>query len=104
MGLILTAGLLATLGAVWMHTGLSGQTVAGYDQQWVSETVSYPAMFVSGSYSAIAREMNLTGYLLQGAGVALALRTAVDTFRASRTHGTLTGAPEVSPKPAGATR
>lgn len=84
MALILLAGLITTLGAVWMHTGLSGQTLAGYNEQWVSENVSYPTMFVSGSYSAIATEMNLTGYLLQGAGVALALRTAVDTARSYR--------------------
>ena len=96
MGLIVFAGLITTLGAVWMHTGLSGQTLVGYDQQWVSDDVSYPTTYIGGSYSGIAREMNLTGYLLQGVGVALALRTAVDTARAYRSGARKNSLPEPS--------
>ena len=79
---ILIGGLVTTLGAVWMHTGSAGQASVGLDERWVSETVSYPRIFMAGGYDAIARPMNLIGYALQAAGVAFLLRLSVDTVRA----------------------
>ncbi|MBD8533641.1 hypothetical protein [Plantibacter sp. CFBP 13570] len=81
--LLMLAGLTATLGAVWMHVGSAGTSLVGIDEYWVSENVSNTRLFIDGGYSAIARPMNLAGYALQGAGVALALRIAVDTVRAA---------------------
>ena len=80
---LLLAGILTTLGAVWMHVGSAGTSLVGLDERWVSETVSYPRLFVDGNYSAIAEPMNLIGYALQGLGVALGLRIATDTVRAA---------------------
>jgi hypothetical protein len=81
--LLMLAGLTATLGAVWMHVGSAGTSLVGVDEYWVSEDVSNTRLFIDGGYSAIARPMNLVGYVLQGAGVALALRLAVDTARSA---------------------
>lgn len=89
--LVMLSGIVATFGAVWMHVGSSGTSLVGLDQYWVSEDVSNTRVFINGGYSAIAQPMNLAGYVLQGAGVALALRIAVDTVRAvfaSRTSST----------------
>lgn len=89
---IVLGGLLATLGAVWMHTGSIGQGSVGFEEQWVSDDVSNPQVFVGSGYDAIARPMNLIGYALQALGFALLLRISVDTvraaleFRQSRTH------------------
>lgn len=80
-GLIMLAGLAATLGAVWMHVGSAGTSLVGIDEYWVSENTSNTRLFIDGGYSAIAPPMNLLGYVIQGAGVALALRIAVDTIR-----------------------
>ncbi|MFC5929700.1 hypothetical protein D6T64_09715 [Cryobacterium melibiosiphilum] len=76
--LILLGGLITTLGAVWMHTGSSGQALVMLDD---------PQILVAGGYDTIARPMNLLGYGLQGAGVALLLRLAVDSARAARAAG-----------------
>ena len=81
---ILLGGLITTLGAVWMHTGSSGQALVGLDEQWVSDNQSYPRILVAGGYDAFARPMNLLGYALQGGGVAFLLRLSVDTARAAR--------------------
>lgn len=89
--LVLLAGLVTTLGAVLMHVGTSGLSTVGLDEQWVSENVSLTTLSITGGYRAIAEPLNLTGYLLQGAGVALALRMAVDTVRAAR-RGAAAGA------------
>lgn len=78
---IMLGGLLATLGAVWMHAGSIGQITVGFDEEWVSEDVSYPRVFVGSGYDAFARPLNVTGYLLQGIGVAFLLRLATDTIR-----------------------
>ena len=80
---ILLGGLITTLGAVWMHTGSSGQALVGLDEQWVSGDQSSPRIFVAGGYDAIARPMNLLGYALQAGGVAFLLRVSVDTARAA---------------------
>ncbi|ROR79994.1 hypothetical protein SAMN06295974_1888 [Plantibacter flavus] len=82
--LILLAGLVATLGAVLMHVGTSGLSTVGLDEEWVSENVSITKLSITGGYRAIAEPLNLTGYALQGAGVALALRIAADTLRSRR--------------------
>jgi len=103
-GLILLAGLITTLGAVWMHTGHAGTSAIGLDVQWGAE--NHPdRILIGGSYSAIARPMNLTGYLLQGAGVAFALRIAVDTMRAAaRTRRTTPNVPQAQERTAGLSR
>ena len=80
LGLILLAGLLTTLGAVWMHTGFAGTSAIGLDVRGLSESHA-DTLLITGNYGAIARPMTLTGYLLQGTGVAFALRIAVDTMR-----------------------
>lgn len=82
--LVLLSGLVATLGAVLMHVGTSGLSSVGLDEQWVSENASTTNLSITGGYRAIAQPLNLTGYLLQGAGVALALRVATDALRAGR--------------------
>ena len=99
-GLILLAGLITTLGAVWMHTGFAGTSAIGLDVQWVS--ANHPdTLLIRGSYSAIARPMSLTGYLLQGTGVAFALRIAVDTMRAAhRTRRTTANVPQAQERTA----
>ena len=81
--LILLGGLITTLGAVWMHTGSSGQALVGLDAPWMSGDRADSPIFVAGGYDAIARPMNLLGYALQGGGVAFLLRLAVDTARAA---------------------
>lgn len=86
LALIVSAGLIATLGAVWMHVGSTSTMMVGLDERWVSDNVSSPRILIQGGFSALSEPMNLTGYLLQGAGVALALRLAVDTLRASRSR------------------
>jgi hypothetical protein len=91
--LVLLAGLIATLGAVLMHVGTSGLSTVGVQEQPVSDDASTTTLFVTGGYRAIAQPLNLTGYVLQGAGVALALRIAVDTLRAGRRTAAAT-APE----------
>ena len=80
---ILLGGLITTLGAVWMHTGSSGQALVGLDEQWVSNNQAYARILVAGGYDAIARPMNLLGYALQAGGVAFLLRLSVDTARAA---------------------
>ncbi|WP_283493154.1 hypothetical protein [Cryobacterium sp. PH31-AA6] len=80
---ILLGGLITTLGAVWMHTGSSGQALVGLNEQWVSSDQSPSRIFVAGGYDAIARPMNLLGYALQAGGVAFLLRVSVDTARAA---------------------
>ncbi|MFJ3392541.1 hypothetical protein [Leifsonia aquatica] len=82
--LLLLAGLTATAGAVLMHVGAVGTSLVGLDASVVSGDASSPRVLIDGGYSAVARPMNLAGYLLQGAGVALALRLAVDSVRAAR--------------------
>ncbi|MBF4551827.1 MULTISPECIES: hypothetical protein [unclassified Pseudoclavibacter] len=81
--LIVLAGLVTTLGAVWMHVGSTSTMTVGLDERWVSAEVSYPQLYIEGGFSALSYPMNVTGYLLQGVGVALALRLAVDTVRAA---------------------
>lgn len=90
--LVMCAGLVASLGAVWMHVGSTSTMMVGLDERWVSESVSYPRILIEGGFSALSEPMNLTGYVLQGAGVALALRIAVDTLRAARPRTTATAA------------
>ncbi|PPI26948.1 hypothetical protein C5D44_06290 [Rathayibacter sp. AY1B5] len=97
--LILLAGLITTLGAVLMHVGTSGMSAVGLDEQWVSEDTSITKLNITGGYSAIAGRMNLTGYVVQGAGVALALRIAVDALRGARRP-----APAAASETMGATR
>ncbi len=80
---ILLGGLITTLGAVWMHTGSSGEALVGLEEQWVSGDQSYARIFVAGGYDAIARPMNLLGYALQASGVGSLLRVSVDTARAA---------------------
>ena len=80
---ILLGGLITTLGAVWMHTGSSGQALVGLGEPWASADQSNSPIFVAGGYDAIARPMNLLGYALQAGGVAFLLRLAVDTARAA---------------------
>ncbi|GAA4190064.1 hypothetical protein GCM10022219_06860 [Microbacterium oryzae] len=87
LGLVLLAGLLATLGAVWMHVGAVGGSAVGLDDQWVTEDMSIPRLMIYGGYNEIARPLNLTGYVVQGAGVALALRLIVDMVRAAFAAG-----------------
>lgn len=84
--LIVSAGVIATLGAVWMHVGSTSTIMVGLDERWVSESVSYPRILIEGGFSALSEPMNLSGYVLQGGGVALALRILVDTLRAMRVH------------------
>jgi TRAP-type C4-dicarboxylate transport system permease small subunit len=81
---ILLGGLITTLGAVWMHTGSAGTAMVGLDEEWVSDTQSFPQIHIAGGYDVIARPMNLLGYALQAVGVAFLLRIAVDTVRAAR--------------------
>lgn len=81
--LILLGGLAATLGAVWMHVGAIGQVLVGVDEQWLAGGESHSILYLVGGYDAIAWPMNLVGHVLQGAGVALLLRVAVDTARAA---------------------
>lgn len=80
---ILLGGLVATLGAVWMHTGSIGQGLVGFEDQRLSGDVSRPQVYLAGGYDAIARPMNLLGYALQALGFALLLRVATDTARAA---------------------
>ncbi|WP_111721566.1 hypothetical protein [Homoserinimonas sp. OAct 916] len=102
---ILLGGLITTLGAVWMHTGSIGQALVGLDQQWDLNDPSAPRIYVGSGYDAIARPMNLMGYLLQATGVAFLLRLAVDTARAAfgvrRSPAT---APDHEPSTSGARR
>lgn len=81
--LLLLAGVLTTLGALWLHVGAYGSTLVGLGQNSSPDGGSTPLVFVAGEYSAIARPLKLAGYVLQGAGVALALRLAVDTVRSA---------------------
>jgi hypothetical protein len=102
---ILLGGLVTTLGAVWMHTGSSGQALVGLDEQGVSGDQSHSRIFVAGGYDAIARPMNLLGYALQAGGVAFLLRLAVDTARAAiATRRSSPAAPEHETSTAGARR
>lgn len=96
MQLLLFAGALATLGAVWMHVGTVGGAMVGLEDPTMSPQVP---LFITGSYHAVAQPLNLAGYLLQAAGWALALRIAVDAVRAardSRATGTQTSVNEPS--------
>ena len=79
--LIMIGGLLTTLGMVWMHVGSIGTATVGFDEEWVSEQTSMTHFNVSTGYRDIADPINLGGYLLQAAGVALLLRVATDTVR-----------------------
>jgi hypothetical protein len=81
--LLVLAGVLTTLGALWLHVGSYGSTPVGLEETWISADRSFPTVFVDGDYSAVARPMKLAGYVLQGSGVALALRLAVDTARSA---------------------
>ncbi|MBD8610148.1 hypothetical protein IFT77_06585 [Frigoribacterium sp. CFBP 13729] len=81
--LLVVAGGITTLGALWLHVGSYGTTLVGLDERWVSAEQSFPQLTIDGEYSALARPMKMAGYVLQGAGVALALRLAVDTLRAA---------------------
>jgi hypothetical protein len=104
-GLILLAGLITTLGAVWMHTGFAGTSMVGLDVQSVSGNRPDTRILINGGYSAIARPMNLAGYLLQGTGVAVALRIAIDTVRAAhRTRRTTANVPEAQERTARVSR
>jgi hypothetical protein len=100
LALIFLAGLITTLGALWMHTGSAGSSAIGLAMQGGSEN-DPDRILIRGSYSAIARPMNLTGYLLQGIGVAFALRIAVDTMRAAyRTRRNTSIVPAAQERPA----
>jgi hypothetical protein len=81
LSLVLLGGLVTTLGAVWMHAGSIGEVSVGFEEDWVSDDMSLPRLYVGGGYDAFAGPMNLAGYGLQGIGVALLLRIAVDTVR-----------------------
>ena len=76
--LVVLGGALATLGAVWMHVGSSGQGLIGIAE----DAAGTPEHFVQSSFQLVAAPMNYAGYLFQGSGVALLLRLAVDTLRA----------------------
>ena len=95
--LVLLAGLLSTLGAVLMHVGASGYGLVGLPGDGRGDGPD-DLILVAGAYDAIARPMNVLGYLVQGIGFALGLRLAVDTVRAraSRAGGAAPGTAPVT--------
>ena len=88
-----------------MHTGFAGTSMVGLDVQSVSGNHPDTRILINGGYSAIARPMNLAGYLLQGTGVAVALRIAIDTVRAAhRTRPTTANGPQAQERTARVSR
>ncbi|THG34518.1 hypothetical protein E6C70_09695 [Glaciibacter flavus] len=78
--LLILGGLIVTLGAVWMHAGEIGQMKIAINDDYVSKD---HLVTFGGSYDMIAFPLNYGGRLVQGLGVALLLRIAVDTGRAA---------------------
>lgn len=73
---ILLAGVLATLGAVWSFVGFTGQIIVG-----LGDDIE-PDVFLATGYADFARPMQYLGMAMQAASVALLLRVIVDTARA----------------------
>jgi hypothetical protein len=52
--LLVVAGGITTLGALWLHVGSYGTTLVGLDERWVSAEQSFPQLTIDGEYRAPA--------------------------------------------------